>query len=48
MAIGSNGTLRLFWSQNNNKVEESTLEIENVGGSDDLITHASVCADKGT
>lgn len=37
---------KLFWGQNTGKIEETTLELENVTTADDLITHASACSDK--
>lgn len=35
----------MFWSQNNNKICETTLELESITSSDDLITHAAVASD---
>ncbi|KAI1817793.1 RNA polymerase II mediator complex subunit Sin4 [Poronia punctata] len=46
VCITTNGLLKLFWSQNNNKTEETTLELESATSADDLITHAAVCSDK--
>ncbi|KAJ0311911.1 hypothetical protein COL5a_005484 [Colletotrichum fioriniae] len=37
----------MFWAQNNNKIEETSLELESVNSSDDLITHAALHSDKG-
>ncbi|KAH8884552.1 RNA polymerase II mediator complex subunit Sin4 [Thozetella sp. PMI_491] len=48
LCVTNNGLLKLFFSQSNNKVEETTLELESVTSSDDLITHASLCSDKNT
>lgn len=36
----------MFWAQNNNKIEETTLELESINSSDDLITHAALHSDK--
>lgn len=36
----------MFWGQNNGKIEETTVELENVTLADDLITHAAVCSDR--
>lgn len=44
MTVG--GTLKLFWPQNNNKVEETSKELESVNCLVDVITHAAVASDK--
>ncbi|KAM0322887.1 hypothetical protein ACHAQA_009229 [Verticillium albo-atrum] len=46
LCVTTSGLLRLFWSQNNNKLEETTLELDTFSSSDDLITHASLHSDK--
>ncbi|KAK3694565.1 mediator complex, subunit Med16 [Podospora appendiculata] len=46
VCVTTNGLLKLLFSQNNNRIEETALEIESVTSSDDLITHASLCSDK--
>lgn len=46
LCVTTNGVLKLFYSQNNNKVEETQLELESVTTSDDLISHAAICSDK--
>ncbi|KAI1206459.1 RNA polymerase II mediator complex subunit Sin4 [Annulohypoxylon truncatum] len=46
ISITTSGIFKMFWPQNNNKFEETTLELENVTTADDLITHAAVCSDK--
>ncbi|GAB1311111.1 Mediator of RNA polymerase II transcription subunit 16 [Madurella fahalii] len=48
LCITTNGFLKLFFSQNNNRIEETALELESVTSSDDLITHASLCSDMNT
>ena len=48
LCITTNGLLKLFFSQNNNRIEETDIELENITSSDDLITHASICSDKST
>lgn len=40
------GVMRMFWSQNNNRIEETTMEIESVNSSDELVTHAAMASDK--
>ncbi|QSZ30359.1 hypothetical protein DSL72_004882 [Monilinia vaccinii-corymbosi] len=45
--ITTNGTLRLLWLQNNGKWFESHTELESIVSSDDLITHAAICAERG-
>ncbi len=42
----TNGSLKLFFTQNNARLEETAIELESVTSSDDLITHASLCSDK--
>ncbi|KAI1859795.1 hypothetical protein JX265_010244 [Neoarthrinium moseri] len=40
------GLLKMFWAQNiTSKIEESSLELESVTSSDDLITHAAMVSD---
>ncbi|KAI1819979.1 RNA polymerase II mediator complex subunit Sin4 [Xylaria intraflava] len=46
ICVTTNGLLKMFWSQNNNKAEETTLELESATSADDLITHAAACSDK--
>ncbi|KAK8872909.1 RNA polymerase II mediator complex subunit Sin4 [Apiospora arundinis] len=43
--VTTNGFLKMYWAQNNNKIEETTHEMESVASADDLITHAAICAD---
>ncbi|KAK0618557.1 mediator complex, subunit Med16 [Bombardia bombarda] len=45
LCVTTNGLLKLIFSQNNNRVEETALELESVTSSDDSITHASLCSD---
>jgi mediator of RNA polymerase II transcription subunit 16 len=44
--VTTNGFLKLMFPQNNNKIEETSLELDSVTTSDDLVTHASICSDK--
>lgn len=46
ICVTTNGLLKIFWSQNNGKAEETTLELESATSADDLITHAAACSDK--
>ncbi|KAI5865169.1 RNA polymerase II mediator complex subunit Sin4 [Durotheca rogersii] len=46
VCITTNGLLKMFWSQNTNRIEETTLELENNTWADDLVTHAAVCSDR--
>lgn len=50
VCVTTNGLLRLIWPQNGNAVKwhESHTELESVVSSDDLITHAAICSEKGT
>ena len=40
------GMLKMMWSQNNNRVEETVVELESVNSSDELVTHAALASDK--
>lgn len=44
--VTSNGTLKMFWSQVNNRIEETTMELESVNSSDDQVTHATFASEK--
>ncbi|KAM7209300.1 mediator of RNA polymerase II transcription subunit 16 [Naviculisporaceae sp. PSN 640] len=46
VCVTTNGMLKLIYSQHNNRIEETSLELESVTSSDDLITHASLCSDR--
>ncbi|KJZ78400.1 hypothetical protein HIM_02438 [Hirsutella minnesotensis 3608] len=45
MCITMSGMLKMFWSQNNNRIEETTMELESVNSSDELVTHAAMASD---
>lgn len=47
VCVTANGFLKLFYSQNSNQVQETQLEMESITSSDDLITHAAICPDRG-
>ncbi|KAL7945985.1 mediator complex, subunit Med16 [Trichoderma barbatum] len=44
--ITISGMLKMFWSQNNNRMEETTMELESVNSLDELVTHAALASDK--
>jgi mediator of RNA polymerase II transcription subunit 16, fungi type len=46
ICLTTNGVIKLLWPQGDGKWHESTKEIEGVVSSNDLITHASICADR--
>ncbi|KAF7557671.1 hypothetical protein G7046_g5986 [Stylonectria norvegica] len=46
LTLTTNGTLKMFWAQNNARIEETVMEIESVNSSDDLVTHATFASDK--
>lgn len=46
LCVTTSGILKLLFSQNNNKIEETTVELENVNSSEDHITHASISSDR--
>ncbi|KAK8126437.1 uncharacterized protein PG998_002196 [Apiospora kogelbergensis] len=43
--VTTNGLMKMFWAQNNGRIEETPHELESVGSADDLITHAAICSD---
>lgn len=47
VCVTSSGMLHLFFSQNSNQVQEIHVEMESVASSDDLITHAAICSERG-
>ncbi|CZT50349.1 uncharacterized protein RSE6_11318 [Rhynchosporium secalis] len=47
VCVTTNGLLRVLWQQNNSKWHESHTELESIVSSDELITHAAICSDKG-
>jgi hypothetical protein len=46
LTITTHGVIRMFWSQNTNRLEETTMELESISASDELITHASFASEK--
>lgn len=46
LCVTTNGQLKLFYSQNTGRIEDTTTDIERIGSTDDMITHASICTDK--
>lgn len=46
VCVTTNGFVKLIYSQHNNRIEETSLELESVISSDDSITHASISSDK--
>lgn len=47
VCVTTNGMLRLLWPQSSGKWFETTCEVDSIVSSDDLITHAAICPDKG-
>lgn len=47
VAVTRGGTLRLVYQQPDSRWLEALTEIESIGSSIDVLTHASLCADKG-
>lgn len=35
----------MFWAQNNNKVQETSFELDSITSSNDLVTHAAIAPD---
>ncbi|KAI1141912.1 RNA polymerase II mediator complex subunit Sin4 [Hypoxylon sp. FL0543] len=46
VCITTSGMLKMFWNQNTGKIEETTLELENVTTAEDQVTHAAICSDR--
>ncbi|KAM0329693.1 hypothetical protein ACHAPQ_006657 [Fusarium lateritium] len=46
LTITTHGVVRMFWSQNTNRIEETTMELESISASDELITHAAFASEK--
>ncbi|TDZ10285.1 Mediator of RNA polymerase II transcription subunit 16 [Colletotrichum sidae] len=46
LCVSTNGAMKMYWAQNNNRIEESSIELESVNSSDDLVTHAALHSDK--
>lgn len=46
LSVTRSGTIKMYWPQNNNKIEETSKELEIVDSSNDLVTHASVASDR--
>lgn len=44
--VSASGTLKMFWGQNNNRWEETPLELESVHSSDDLVTRAAFASER--
>ncbi|KAL1843023.1 hypothetical protein VTJ49DRAFT_3337 [Mycothermus thermophilus] len=48
LCVTTNGALRLFFTQINGRLEETSIELESVNSCDELITHAALCSDKNS
>ncbi|KAH7329090.1 mediator of RNA polymerase II transcription subunit 16 [Stachybotrys elegans] len=46
LCVTTGGMLKMFWPQLNNKIEETTMELESVNSSADLVTHAAMASDR--
>lgn len=40
------GLLKMYWSQNNGRMEETIMELESICAADELVTHAALATDK--
>lgn len=47
VTLSTNGLLKLLYYQADRKWHEASLEIKSIVSSDELIMHATICADKG-
>ncbi|KAK4128203.1 hypothetical protein N657DRAFT_638626 [Parathielavia appendiculata] len=48
LCVTTSGSLKLLFTANSQRPEETAIELESVTSSDELITHASLCSDKNT
>ncbi|KAJ2971586.1 hypothetical protein NQ176_g7619 [Zarea fungicola] len=46
LCVTMSGLLKMYWSQNNARIEETTMELESICSSDELVTHAALATDK--
>lgn len=46
LCVTMGGMLKMYWSQNNGRIEETLKEIESVNSTDELVTHAALASDK--
>jgi len=46
LCVTIGGMLKMYWSQNNNRTEETIMELESVNSSDELVTHAAFASEK--
>ncbi|KHN99933.1 Mediator of RNA polymerase II transcription subunit 16 [Metarhizium album ARSEF 1941] len=44
--VNSGGMMKMYWPQNNNRWEETTMELESINSSDELVTHAAFASDR--
>lgn len=40
------GLLKMYYHQNDGKMEDKTIDLESICSSDELVTHASLATDK--
>ncbi|KAI6785601.1 Mediator of RNA polymerase II transcription subunit-like protein [Emericellopsis cladophorae] len=46
LTVTTGGMVKMFWMQGSNQPEETRLELESFGNSDEIITHAAFAAEK--
>jgi mediator of RNA polymerase II transcription subunit 16, fungi type len=46
LCVTTGGTLKMFWMQWNNRLEETTIELESISTADEIVTHAAFASDK--
>jgi mediator of RNA polymerase II transcription subunit 16 len=46
LCVTMGGILKMFWMQLNNKMEETTLELESIRTADEIVTHAAFASEK--
>lgn len=47
VCVTAGGILKLFFAQHTNQMQDVHLEMESIASSDDLITHAAICTERG-
>ncbi|KAJ4417102.1 Mediator of RNA polymerase II transcription subunit 16 [Gnomoniopsis sp. IMI 355080] len=47
VCVTAGGILKLFFAQNTSQIQDIHQEMESIASSDDLITHAAICTERG-
>lgn len=47
VCVTAGGILKLFFAQHTGQIQDISLEMESITTSDDLISHAAICTERG-